>query len=121
LRQAYQLVRGLDVIGAATRMVAIATDMDTLGAPEKRTAWAGDCPGNNESAGKCNTGRKRKGNPYVRCILCASANAASRIRGSLAHEILLLVFVLSSRGKYYRTATVEDSAISVGRNAPRWT
>jgi hypothetical protein len=38
----------------------------------------------------------------------------------LAHKILKIVFVLISRGDYYRDATVDYEAISVERNAPRW-
>jgi len=38
----------------------------------------------------------------------------------LAHKILKIVFVLISRGDYYRDATVDYEAMSVERNAPRW-
>ncbi|WPL13892.1 hypothetical protein Thiosp_03717 [Thiorhodovibrio litoralis] len=84
--------------------------------------------------------RARKGNPYVRRILCEAAHAASRTRYALAekfkvllvrrgrkraifalaHKILKIVFVLIHRGDYYRDATVNYEAISVERNAPRW-
>lgn len=140
LLQALQTIPGLDAIGAAMRLVEIGTDMEAFGSPEKLAAWAGVCPGNNESAGKRKAGRKRKGNPYVRRILCEAANAASRTRSALAdkfnallirrgrkraifalaHKILKIVFVLIRRGDYYRDATVDYEAISVGRNAPRW-
>ena len=39
---------------------------------------------------------------------------------ALAHKILKIVFVLISRGDYYRDATVDYEAMSVERNAPRW-
>ena len=140
LLQALQTIPGLDAIGAAMLLVEIGTDMEAFGSPEKLAAWAGVCPGNHESAGKRKGGRKRKGNPYVRRILCEAANAASRTRSALAdkfkallvrrgrkraifalaHKILKIVFVLISRGDYYRDATVDYEAISVGRNAPRW-
>jgi transposase len=140
LLQALQTIPGLDAIGAAMLLVEIGTDMEAFGTPEKLAAWAGVCPGNNESAGKRKAGRKRKGNPYVRRILCEAANAASRTRSALtekfkallirrgrkraifalAHKILKIVFVLIHRGDYYRDATVDYEAISVGRNAPRW-
>jgi transposase len=140
LLQALQTIPGLDAIGAAMRLVEIGTDMEAFGSPEKLAAWAGVCPGNHESAGKRKAGRTRKGNPYVRRILCEAANAASRTRSALAdkfqallirrgrkraifalaHTILKIVFVLITRGDDYRDATVDDEAISVGRNAPRW-
>ena len=39
---------------------------------------------------------------------------------ALAHKILKIVFVLISRGDYYRDATVDYEAMSVERNAPIW-
>ena len=113
---------------------------EAFGTAEKLASWAGVCPGNHESAGKRVAGKKRKGNPYVRRILCEAANAASRTRCllrekfksllvrrgrkraifALAHKISKIVFVLLSRGDYYRDATIDDEALSVERNAPRW-
>lgn len=140
LLQALQTIPGLDERGAAMLLVEIGDDMDAFGSAEKLASWAGVCPGNHESAGKRKAGKKRKGNPYVRRILCEAANAASRTRSTLAelcksllirrgrkraifalaHKILKIVFVLISRGDYYRDATVDYEAMSVERNAPRW-
>jgi transposase len=140
LLQALQTIPGLDERGAAMLLVEIGDDMDAFGSAEKLASWAGVCPGNHESAGKRKAGKKRKGNPYVRRILCEAANAASRTRSALAelfksllirrgrkraifalaHKILKIVFVLISRGDYYRDATVDYEAMSVERNAPRW-
>lgn len=138
--QALQTIPGLDETGAALLLVEIGDDMDAFGSAEKLAAWAGVCPGNNESAGKRKTGHQRKGNPYVRRILCEAANAACRTRSALAekfksllvgrgrkraifalaHKILKIVFVLISRGEYYRDATLDYEALTVSRNAPRW-
>jgi transposase len=140
LLQALQTIPGLDERGAAMLLVEIGDDMDAFGSGEKLASWAGVCPGNHESAGKRKSGKKRKGNPYVRRILCEAANAAARTRSALAgqlksllirrgrkraifalaHKILKIVFVLISRGDYYRDATVDYEAMSVERNAPRW-
>jgi transposase len=140
LLQALQTIPGLDERGAAMLLVEIGDDMDAFGSAHKLASWAGVCPGNHESAGKRKSGKKRKGNPYVRRILCEAANAASRTRSALAeqfksllirrgrkraifalaHKILKIVFVLISRGDYYRDATVDYEAMSVERNAPRW-
>jgi transposase len=139
LRQALQTLPGLDAVGAALRRVEIGTDREAFGSPQKRAAWAGVCPGNNESAGKRKAGRKRKGNPDGRRILCEAANAASRTRRALAekfkallirrgrqralfalaHKILKIVFGLIHRGDDYRDAPVDYEALRVGRNAPR--
>jgi transposase len=135
-----QTIPGLDETGAALLLVEIGDDMSAFGTPERLASWAGVCPGNNESAGKKKTGKTRKGNPYVRRILCEAANAASRTqcrlqdmfkgllirRGrkraifALAHKILKIVFLLIERGDYYRDASVDYEKLSVQRNAPRW-
>jgi transposase len=140
LLQALQRIPGLDERGAAMLLVEIGDDMDAFGAAQKLASWAGVCPGNHESAGKRKSAKKRKGNPYVRRILCEAANAAARTRSALAelfksllmrrgrkraifalaHKILKIVFVLISRGDFYRDATVDYEAIRVERNAPRW-
>jgi transposase len=140
LLQALQTIPGLDERGAAMLLVEIGDDMDAFGSAQKLASWASVCPGNHESAGKRKSGKKRKGNPYVRRILCEAANATSRTRSALAelfksllirrgrkraifalaHKILKIVFVLISRGDYYRDATVDYEAMSVERNAPRW-
>ena len=41
------------------------------------------CPGNNERAGKRKSGRFRKGNAWVRRLLCEFAQAATRTRCAL--------------------------------------
>ena len=120
-------------------LVEIVDDMTAFGTAEKLASWAGVCLGNHESAGKRVAGKKRKGNPYVRRILCEAANAAGRTRCAcrekfesllvrrgrkraifaLAHKISRIFFVLFSRGDPYRDATIDYEALSVERNAPR--
>jgi transposase len=39
--------------------------------------WLPDCPGNHESAGKRLSGKTRKGNPWLRCLLVQAAHSAS--------------------------------------------
>ena len=140
LLRALQTIPGLDETGAAMLLVEIGDDMQAFGSPEKLASWAGVCPGNHESAGKRKSGQARKGNPYVRRVLCEAAHAASRTRCALAekfkallvrrgrkraifalaHKLLKTVFVLIDRGDYYRDASVDYEAMSVERNAPRW-
>jgi transposase len=138
--QNLQTIPGMDEAGAAMLLVEIGDDMSAFGTPERLASWAGVCPGNHESAGKKKSGKARKGNPYVRRILCEAANAASRTRCSLqdkfkgllirrgrkraifaiAHKLLKTVFLLIERGDYYRDAELDYEALSVQRNAPRW-
>ena len=118
----------------------ITDEMKAFGSASRLACWAGVCPANNESAGKRKSGKKRKGNPYVRRILCEAAQAAARTRCALAdqfqvlkarkgykraifalaHKLLRIVYVMIDRGDYYRDANIDYEALSVQRNAPRW-
>lgn len=73
-----QTLPGVDLIGAAMLLVEIGSDMDAFGSADRLSSWVGICPGNNESADKHKSGRTRKGNAYVRRLLCEFAHAASR-------------------------------------------
>lgn len=135
-----QTIPGIDAIGAALLLVEIGDNMDAFGSVDRLASWAGICPGNNESAGKRKSGRIRKGNPWVRRLLCEFAHAAGRTqcafkskfealrlrRGhkraivAIAHKILKTVFLLISRQTHYRDSAVDFEAMSVARNAPRW-
>jgi transposase len=135
-----QTLPGVDLIGAAMLLVEIGTDMDSFGSADRLASWVGICPGNNESAGKRKSGRVRKGNLYVRRLLCEFAHAASRTasvfkskfqalivrRGhkrsivALAHKILRTIFFMLKRNEHYRDSATDYEALSVQRNAPRW-
>ena len=135
-----QTLPGVDLIGAAMLLVEIGTDMDVFGSADRLASWVGICPGNNESAGKRKSGRVRKGNPYVRRLLCEFAHAASRTQSvfqskfqslivrrghkraivALAHKILRTIFFMLNRGEHYRDSATDYEALSVQRNAPRW-
>ncbi|MDA0629650.1 IS110 family transposase, partial [Acinetobacter baumannii] len=78
-----QTLPGIDEQGAAMLLVEIGADMSVFGSAERLASWVGICPGNNESAGKRKTGRIRKGNAWVRRLLCEFAQAAARTRCAL--------------------------------------
>jgi len=135
-----QTIPGVDLIGAAMLLIEIGTDMDAFGSADRLASWVGICPGNNESAGKRKSGRVRKGNLYVRRLLCEFAHAASRTtsvfkskfqslvvrRGykraiiAIGHKILRTIFFMLKRREHYRDSTTDYEALSVQRNAPRW-
>ncbi|MBF0524625.1 MAG: IS110 family transposase [Deltaproteobacteria bacterium] len=73
-----QTIPGIDEIGAAMLLAEIGVNMSCFGSKDHLSSWAGICSGNNESAGKKKSGRIRKGNKYVRQILCEAANSARR-------------------------------------------
>ena len=135
-----QTLPGVNLIGAAMLLVEIGNDMDAFGSANRLASWIGICPGNNESAGKRKSGRVRKGNLYVRRLLCEFAHAASRTtsvfkskfqalivrRGhkrsiiALAHKMVRTIFFMIKRNEHYRDSTTDYEALSVQRNAPRW-
>ena len=135
-----QTLPGVDLIGAAMLLVEIGADMDAFGTADRLASWVGICPGNNESAGKRKSGCVRKGNLYVRRLLCEFAHAASRTKSvfqskfkslivrrghkrvivALAHKILRTIFFMIKRREHYRDSATDYEALSVQRNAPRW-
>lgn len=135
-----QTIPGVDLIGAAMLLVEIGTDMESFGSADRLASWVGICPGNNESAGKRKSGHLRKGNLYVRRLLCEFAHAASRTtsvfkskfqslvvrRGhkraiiAIGQKILRTIFFMLKRREHYRDSATDYEALSVQRNAPRW-
>jgi transposase len=135
-----QTLPGVDLIGAAMLLVEIGSDMEVFGSADRLASWAGICPGNNESAGKRKSGHVRKGNLYVRRLLCEFAHAASRTKSvfkskfqslvvrrghkrsivAIGHKILRTIFFMLKRREHYRDSATDYEALSVQRNAPRW-
>ena len=135
-----QTIPGIDLQGAAMLLVEIGADMGSFGSAERLASWVGICPGNNESAGKRKSGRIRRGNAWVRRLLCEFAQAAARTRCALkakfeslairkghkksivalAHKMLRTIYAMLNTGTHYQDKTVDDEALSVARNAPRW-
>lgn len=135
-----QTIPGVDRIGAAMLLIEIGTDMDAFGSADRLASWVGICPGNNESAGKRKSGHLRKGNSYVRRLLCEFAHAASRTKSvlrskfqsllvrrgykraiiAIGHRLLRTIFFMLKRREHYRDSATDYEALSVKRNAPRW-
>ena len=121
-------------------LVEVGITMSDFRGADALASWSGVCPGNNESAGKRRHGKTRKGNPYVRRLLCEFANAAVKSKCAIqakyqalvirtgrkraiiacAHKILRTIFYMLSRNQPYRDTTVDIEALIVKRNAPRW-
>lgn len=135
-----QTVPGIDRIGAAMLLVEIGTNMALFAGPDHLASWAGLCPGNNESAGKRRSGKSRKGNTYVRRLLCEFAVAAAKTQSTFrvkysairmrrghkraiwacAHKMLRTIWAMLVRRCPYRDSTIDYEALLVRRNAPRW-
>jgi transposase len=116
-------IPGIDWVVAATIIAEIGVDMSVFPSAGHLAAWAGACPGNNESAGKRRPAGARTGNPYLKTALCNAAVAASRRRGSffkakyhklksrrgggraalaIAHKLLVCVYHMLAAGSPYR-------------------
>jgi len=135
-----QTIPGFDILSAAMLLAEIGVDMGRFAGRDRLCSWAGMCPGNQESAGKRKSGRTRKGNAYVRSLLCEAANSAKKTQSqfqglykglvirrghkraivAVGHKILQVVYVLLSRKEPYRDPEIDYEALVVHRNAPRW-
>jgi transposase len=129
LASADDQLANLDSIPGIGRHVAealvaeIGTDMGRFPTAHHLASWAGMCPGNHESAGKRQSGKTRKGSPWLRTLLVQAAHAAARTKGTylaaqyrrlaarrgksraavaVGHTILVIAFHLLRDGTTYR-------------------
>ena len=133
---------GIDHTAACAILSEMGPDPAAVfGNGHRLAAWAGLCPGNNESAGKRRSGRIRRGNRTLRAVLVECAHAAARThkcqfqahhqhltrkRGykraviATAHKLLRCIFALLRDGTPYRDPATDYEALLVQRNASRW-
>ncbi len=116
-------IPGVDRVLAAVIIAELGLDMSVFHSVNHLAAWAGVCPGNNESAGKRKNGRVRRGNIHLKTALVEAANAAALKKGSylkdkffrlkarrghkrsamaIAHKILIVVYHMLSTGASYK-------------------
>jgi transposase len=79
-------IPGVDRIGAAVIIAELGVDMRVFPTARHAAAWAGVCPGNNESAGKRRGQPGRKGNVHLTTALVQAAVGASKKKGSYLKE-----------------------------------
>ena len=71
---------GVSMLSAITILSEIGRDMSRFRHGGHLVAWAGLCPGQNQSAGKRKSSRLRKGAPWLKTMLVQCAWAAKRQR-----------------------------------------
>jgi transposase len=128
LRPFEQEIGWLDTIPGVNRRTAevlwaeTGGDMSRFPNARHLAAWAGMCPGNNESAGKRRTGRTRKGSPWLRHCLVEAAHGAAHTKNkylssqyhrlaarrgkkkaqvAVGHSILVIAYHLLTRKEGY--------------------
>lgn len=135
-----QTIPGLAPVSAALIIIEMGVDMSRFGSHESLSSWAAMCPGNNSSANKQKSGKTRKGNQYLRRVLCETANAAIKTRCqfkdkyqtlivrrghkrsiiAVGHKMLRVAYTLLKDNKHYQDPGIDYKEMMVARNAPRW-
>lgn len=140
-RRLLETIPGIDRMSACAILIETGPDVAVFGAARRLAAWAGLCPGNNESAGKRRPGHTRRGSKTLRAVLVECAHGAARThncqfrayhkalmvrRGykralvATAHKLARCVFAVLRDRTPYRDPDTDYEALLVKRNAPRW-
>jgi transposase len=75
-------IPGVSRLSATAILAEIGRDMSRFSTAGHLIAWAGLCPGHNESAGKRKSARLRRGAPWLKTMLVPCAWAAKRAKHS---------------------------------------
>jgi transposase len=115
-------IPGIARRGAENIIAEIGADLSRWPTAAYFSSWSGVCPGNKASGGKRMRTRVRKGNPWLKRSTTEAAWAASRSKRSylgarysqlkatkghkraivaLAHEIILIIYYMLTRGRDY--------------------
>lgn len=110
--QRWDQLPGINRRIAEVLVAEVGADMHQFPDAEHLAAWAGLCPGNNESGGKRKSGKTRKGSVWLRRCLVEAAHGAARSKqkyfSSLYHRLA------GRRGKKRALVAVAHSLLVTG-------
>ena len=137
-----QTIPGISEYSAVMLLIELGgADLSAFARAERLASWIGVCPGNNESAGKRKHGHIRKGNYYLRKILCECAQAAVKTQGTtfkskftalrvrksykqsliaIVHKMVLCIYCVLKGKKGYIDPQIDYAMESATKNARRW-
>jgi len=116
-------IPGVDRTLASAILAEIGVDMGAFHSANHLAAWAGVCPGNNESAGRRGRTRARMGNKALTTALVEAGHSAGRAKGShlrakylsvasragrkcaamaVGHQILVAIYYMLKRCEAFR-------------------
>jgi transposase len=81
-RELLQTIPGVARLAAEVLIAELGVDMGVFPSSAHLASWAGQCPGNHESAGKRRSGKPRQGSKWLEKTLTESAKAAARTNGT---------------------------------------
>jgi transposase len=121
-------VAGIGERGARALLAETGTDMSRFPTHKHFASWAGQCPGNRESAGKRQSGKTPAANRHIDAVLTEMAHAAVRTKnsyfksqyhrlagrrgkkraiGAVKHSLLLTVYFMLRDNKPYQDLGVD--------------
>lgn len=121
-------IAGIAERGARAVLAETGTDMSRFPTYKHFASWAGQCPGNHESAGKRRSGKTPAANPHLDAALTEIAHAAVRTKnsyfkgqyhriagrrgkkraiGAVKHSILVTIYFILRDNKPYKDLGVD--------------